>query len=405
MGRSTTAAGDYRQLLRERILDVDELVKATFSGQQRGQTLPWTRVVLRPVIVKERKQIQFSYFDEKRDTTKNYAGREAESRLDELLALPFRNYHVATTAEEVQVNISQKGTPLISRSRAGRQGPDLAHNRQKQHVLPEGRPDPFLKALGIMAEDGKIKAGMHGKFNQINEFLKLVDLKGELEGYDKSPLQVVDFGCGSGYLTFAAYHYLNHVLGRPAEMVGVDLKSDLLAAQAEKCAALGWQDLTFQASPIGEYNPATPPDIVLALHACNTATDDALAQGIRWQSKLIFSAPCCHHHLQEQLQRQGPAGPFAPVFRHGILRERLGDILTDSFRALILRIMGYRADVVEFVSSEHTAKNLLIRAVRKHRTGDAAAVREYDELKAFWGVRPYLEELLGDDLARVLRPA
>jgi hypothetical protein len=154
-------------------------------------------------------------------------------------------------------------------------------------------------------------------------------------------------------------------------------------------------DVTFHTIDIADFVPPQPVDIVLVLHACDTATDDALAQGIRWRSRSIFSVPCCHHDLQAQLERRTPPAVFAPVWRYGILASRTGDILTDTFRALILRLMGYRTEVVEFVSSEHTARNLMIRAIRTRGDVDARHLREYQQLKEFWGVTPYLERLLG----------
>jgi SAM-dependent methyltransferase len=211
---------------------------------------------------------------------------------------------------------------------------------------------------------------------------------------------VVDCGCGSAYLTFAVYHYLNDMLGLPTRMTGVDIKADLLAGHADKVAALGWVGLDFEAARIIDFQPPVPPDIVLALHACDTATDEALAQAIGWGSKLIFSAPCCHHHLQAQLEN-GPL-PFQPILRHGILKERLSDILTDSLRALILRIMGYRTDVMELVAAEHTNKNLMIRAIRTAPPGERRFVEEYRALTEYWQVRPYLETLLGEAFTALL---
>jgi SAM-dependent methyltransferase len=213
----------------------------------------------------------------------------------------------------------------------------------------------------------------------------------------------VDCGCGNAYLTFALYHYLSHVLGRAVQFTGIDVRADLMEKQRERAAALGWAHLDFQTAPIADFAPAAPPDIVIALHACDTATDDALALGIHQGSQLICAVPCCHHHLQAQLSEHPAPAPFAPLARHGILSERLGDLLTDSFRALILRVMGYRTDVVEYVATEHTARNVMIRAVKAARPGEPEFVREYVEMKRFWGVTPYLETLLGEALTGLLK--
>ena len=253
-----------------------------------------------------------------------------------------------------------------------------------------------------MTADGRIKSDKQKKFRQINEFLKMIQQTGELEKFDKPILDVVDYGCGNAYLTFGVYHYLNHILGQSARMVGVDVRGDLLTKHLQTARSLGWEHLTFENRTIADFVPAAPPDITLALHACDTATDEALAQGIRWGGKLIISVPCCHHHLQEQIRRQGAPELFRPIYRHGILAERQGDLLTDGFRALILRIMGYQTEVLQFISPEHTAKNVMIRSVRTEVPAPQEFVAEYNKMKAYWNVIPYLETLLGETLQRRL---
>ena len=395
---------DYRQRLREFILHDATFIKATFSGPPQGRDVPWIKVVVRPVLVRGKPHAQFSYFDAKKDITKNYQGDEIAAMLEQLLACEFKNVHLQTTQQDISITVNPTGKARIAtRAVSQAREADLSHDRQKATVLTAAEAAPFLKAVGIMTQDGRIRADMQSKFRQINEFLKLVQQTGELEKFPDAPLSVVDCGCGNAYLTFAFYYYLNYVLSHPTRLTGIDINGELLARHAEKSQNLGWRDLTFQTSGIIDFQPIKRPDIVLALHACDTATDEALAQGIRWQSKLIISAPCCQHHLQVQLEHQPTPAPFAPVARHNILKERLGDILTDAFRALILRIMGYQTDVVQFVSSEHTAKNLLIRAVISLKAGDPQFVREYQELKHYWQVTPYLEELLGEDFARLLK--
>ena len=396
---------DYRDLVKLNILDQDNFVRATFSGSLPGQSLPWIKVVIRPVLLKNERSLQFSHFDSRKDITKNYSVAEATDRLNELLTLPFRNFHVETTTKVLQVNLSKRGKPLIHESRVAEEEKkpvNLSHNREKDLILPPNQPEPFLQAVGIMTQDGKVKSDMQSKFRQINEFLRLVEQTGIPKEFDSAPVSVVDCGCGNAYLTFATYHYFKDVLGLETSMVGIDVQSGLLEKHTANAQALGWSDLTFRATPIIDYKPDVPPDVTLALHACDTATDEAIAQGIGWQSKLIVTAPCCHHELQDQLHKQAYPAPFGPIARYGILSERLGDILTDTFRALILRIMGYRTDVVQFVSTEHTAKNLMIRAVRGLRVGDRQFVREYNELKEYWKVTPYLERLLGEAFTKLL---
>lgn len=397
-----TATEDYRRAVQAAILSEAAFVRATLSGSQHGRSVPYVKVVLRPVALKGENHVQFAFYDDKKCVTKNYRGEELTAHLDELLGLPFRSIYVASTEGDLQITTTKKGRAIVHRGRPSGESADLPHNRVKSLPLPEGRPDAYLQAIGVMTQEGQIRADQQKKFKQTNEFLKLIAHTGALEAFTKTPLDIVDFGCGNAYLTFAVYHYLNDILHIPARMVGVDLRGELLEKHARIAADLGWPDFHFVRSAIAAYAPPTPPDITLALHACDTATDDALASGIQNGSKIIVSVPCCHHHLQAQLDKAPTPEAFRPVARHGILAERLGDVLTDAFRALILRLMGYQTDVMQFVSAEHTAKNVMIRAVHANLPPLPALVREYTAMKAFWEVTPYLETRLGNALTERL---
>lgn len=392
---------DSLQAIHSAVLTPETLVRAVFSGARRGQSLPWQRVTIRPVTLKSGMVLQFSYFDAAKDITKNYGSEEARVYLDELLAFPFKNIHIETVHETVHYQFSKKDRLLTHREKkTAPTAVHLEHNREKRRILSLDAAHPFLKAVGILTQDGKIKADMQRKYRQVNEFLRVLD---ETSIFDApgSPLHVVDFGCGNAYLTFATYYYLNHVRGIETSVVGVDLKSDLLESHRRKAASLGWDHLTFAEGRIDNYSPSPLPDVVIALHACDTATDDALAHGIRAGSRLIVTAPCCQHDLQAKLAKTPIPPPMLAVGRDGILNERLGDILTDTFRATLLRILGYRTDVIQFVSSEHTAKNLLIRSVKSPGAGNPQVIAEYHALKTFWGVTPYLETLLTDQLGQI----
>ena len=394
-------AVDYKQIIRARILARDSLIRAQFSGGQKGSSLPWLKVTVRPVELKGQVHLQFSYFDEKKDITKNYLD-EAAAKVDELLALPFRNIFVESSAGNVQVNISKKGRAVVHESKPANAITDLSHDRQKNKILTAENAAPFLQAIGIMTDDGRIKADMQRKFKQINEFLRLVDETGSFQAWGGAPLNVVDFGCGSGHLTFAMYFYLREILGLDAHVTGVDIKQELMDQLQAKSEALQWNGLNFQTGYISEYESDVPADVVIALHACDTATDDALKQGIEWGSRLIVCAPCCQHELQSQMARADLPGQLSSILQHGIFFERMGDILTDSFRANILRCMGYRTDVTEFVPIEHTGRNLMIRSVKTSSVGETRWVEEYRNLKSFWRVTPYLERLLAERYAQFL---
>lgn len=394
---------DYQALLRDIVLTDATFIQLTLKGKIRlGVSSPWRQVTVRPVELKGGYHLQFSYLDAKQDTTKNFAGDDAVDRLDEVLAIPYSAIRILTTTQDIQVQLTKKGKAIIHRNKPPADiQVDLGHDSSKDLPIPEHHPDAYLQAVGIMNSQGEVRPRMRDKFKQINEFLKLLEHTNALDEISTRPLQIVDFGCGSAYLTLATYHYLNTIRGIPARLDGVDTNHTLIQQAQDISLGLDYTDACFYDQPIGDYQPDTPPDIVMALHACDTATDDALAQGIRHNAHLILSAPCCHHHLHTQL---GSVDPLRPILRHGILKKRMGDILTDSFRALILRICGYKTDVVEFISSEHTDRNLMIRAVRRDNIEIAPFVAEYNALKTFWNVTPYLETLLGNTFISLTMP-
>jgi SAM-dependent methyltransferase len=401
---------DYPALLRSTILQDPAFVRATFGGAQRGTTadaLPYAKVTVRPILLKDARHWQFAYWDGVQDTTKNYPADQAARQLEAVLALPFRNFTLHTATHETQINLSKKGKPLIStRAKARAQAPDLAHDRAKPHAAADPSAHPYLHAVGILTQEGKVRAEMQRKYAQINAFIQLIAPEFDAVADSRAraqisePLRVVDLGCGAAYLTFAAYHHLRIARNREVQMVGVDRKAPLLAQLGETVADLGWDTLAFAVGSIADYQPPTAPHVVIALHACDTATDDAIARGIAWGSQAIITAPCCHHNLQAQLSHAATPAALDPILRHGILFERMGDILTDSLRALLLRICGYRTEVVQFVETEHTPRNLMIRATRttaEPTALDARALAEYRALKALWGVTPHLETLLWPD--------
>ncbi|MGL4554663.1 MAG: methyltransferase, partial [Gemmataceae bacterium] len=292
----------------------------------------------------------------------------------------------------------KKDKVLIGRRKADAPAAAVTgHNRVKNLPLPEGRPDRLLEVMGVLTADGRVRHAMRAKYTQINEFLKLLihvlDDAG-LRGLGR-PVEILDCGCGSSYLTLAVHHYLNDVIGVPARVMGVDVNDEVIRKSAERSARCG-ADVRFAVGAIGAADAR--PDLVLALHACDTATDDALAVAVAADARAILSVPCCHHDLNDAIA----AEPLRPLLRHGILRQRTADLVTDAFRALALRVVGYQADVIEFISAEHTARNLMIRAVRGVPAGDPGFVREYREMKRFWGVTPYLERALGERFGRLI---
>jgi len=345
---------------------------------------------------------QFSYFDDQKDITKNFSGNQVVDKLNEIMVLEFRRIHLETTRAIYNINLSKKGKVNISHNKVDSPSDiNLSHDHQKTRILSLDNSLNFLQKINIATLDGKIKADRQDKFVQINEFLRLIEKTDVIKMFSKSPINIVDLGCGNAYLTFATYHYFNNILNIPAQLTGVDIKADLLEKHRKIVSSLHWNKFIFQESKIVDFEVDKPPDIVLSLHACDTATDETLYKAVKWQSKMIFSSPCCHHNLQVQLSKVDTPPFFKAIFRHNILRERMGDILTDTFRALILKIMGYQTDVIQFAPLRYTAKNLMIRAVKSTNPRNKEYIQEYRELKEFCGVTPYLEKLFKQNLSHL----
>lgn len=389
---------DYRALLRRAALDQEHFIQLTFQGKVRGQETPWRKIVVRPVLIKHKRHLQFFWFDAKQDTTKNYQGEAAERQLDEVLAIPFSSIHLRTTTDDLSVQLTKKGKAIIHRNQSPAQPTlNLNHNRAKQQPLPLEQSVAMLQALGIVNPQGTLKPAMIDKYSQINEFLRLVEGTGMIEKLPQ-PIRVIDCGSGSAYLTFGIYHYLHNLRGLQVQVTGIDSNAHVVQKSNATRDRLGYNDLNFVQSLIEEYRPEQAPNIVMALHACDTATDDAIVQAIQWDAQMLICAPCCHHYLNDKIE----SDLMRPILRHGILRQRMADIITDSFRALVLRIMGYRTDVIEFIDAEHTAKNLMIRAIKTNAPLERSLIEEYKQLKAFWQVTPYIEARLGEAFTKRL---
>lgn len=389
--------------VREDLLADGRLVRAIASGRRRSEVPPWRRVELRWVDLKAGRHLQVVRYDATQAHTANHlAGDAAAAAVDGLLAEPFGNWTVESTAHLLSLRVTKKGDAALHTSTrsapvAGSAEPDRGHDRAKDRMLAED--DPLFAALGLADSQGRIKPSRMAKYRQVEDFLRILDrsvadarARGHLRRPTvEDPLRVVDLGCGNGYLTFAAHRFLTGRRGLPVHLTGVDVKEQSRDHNASVAAGLGI-DATFVAGTIGEAVLEQAPDVVLALHACDTATDDALARAVDWEAALVLAAPCCHHDIAAQLRKADTPTPYTALVRDGILRERFADTLTDALRAQLLRSRGYRVDVMEFVDSAHTPRNTLLRAVR---TGSTQPLTEYDDLVATWGIHPRLGELLG----------
>jgi SAM-dependent methyltransferase len=387
------ALADALADLRTLLLDPTRLVRAVAAGRRHGLPPPaLPRVELRPVDLKAGRRLLVAEWDGTQTTTSHVEpGAEAEARVDALLAEPYGNWHVETVDETVQLRVTKKGAAQVHRAAAQR-AQRTGHDRVRTRVLAD--EDPLFAALDADAD----------KRRQVEAFLRLLDPV--LPASGERPTGIVDLGCGNAALTFAAYRHLTDGLGREARVVGVDVKAQAREHNEATAAQLGWSGtVTFVEAGIVDAEVELAPaalDVVLALHACDTATDDALARAVRWGAPVVLAAPCCHHDIQRQLTAAKPPEPYAALVRHGILRERFADVLTDTVRAELLRLLGYRVEVLEFIGSQHTPRNTLIRAVRTGAAPDASRARDYVELTAQWQVQPRLAVLLADELQPVL---
>ncbi|PSK98245.1 methyltransferase family protein [Haloactinopolyspora alba] len=385
--------------LRASLLDADRLVRAVASGRRRSATPRFRRTELRWVDLRAGRRLQVVTYDEQQSFTRNVAADEAGAAVDEVLAEPYGNWHIDTTDEEIQLRVTKKGDAQVHR--AGRTGGvDRSHDRRKARMLEPD--DPFLAEVGISGPDGRVKPSRSAKYRQVDEFLRafapVLDRAHEEAG--SAPLRVTDLGCGNAYLTFGAHAWLDRQPDLKINVTGVDVKEQSRTRNEELAERLGWSStMAFVREPIASVELDQRPHVVFALHACDTATDDALARAVRWDAPVILAAPCCHHDLQRRIGRATSwPQPYGLLARHGILRERFADVLTDAFRATVLRILGYRVEVIEFVDSAHTPRNTLLRAVRTGGAPDPATIAEYRRMTDEWNVEPALVPRLRQEL-------
>ncbi len=391
--------------IEEVLLDPDRLVRAVAAGRRRGlDAPPWRRVELRPVELAAGRRLQVVRYDHTQAFTTNLAyGEPAADTVAELLASPFGNWHVTAVDSTIQLRVTKRGGAQVHRSDPELEPGDREHDRAKLRLLHPA--DPVFHLLGLTTATGEIKPSRQDKLRQVEEFLRALDpvLPNLPDRADGQPVRVVDLGCGNAYLTFAAYRFLTAERELPVELVGVDVKAQARRHNTELAAALGVGDrVSFVEGSIAEA-PVEAADIAMALHACDTATDEALAVAVRQQSPLVLAAPCCHHDIAGQLRSVPTPAPYDLVVRHGILRERWADVLTDALRAAILRLVGYRVEVLEFVPSRHTPRNVLIRAVYTGAAPTPEQVSDYRALVRTWGVRPRLAVLIADLLDPAIR--
>ena len=370
----------------------DQFIRLTLSKLRKGSEAA-TRVTIRPVTIKGKAQLSFVSQFPTKDITKNYPFAEAEKQIVGLLENTYLIANLFTTEKQIILELRRNGKASL-RTKASKVTDDLParnHDRKKKEWIADKR---FLVELGILNSSGNVKKDKGDKYRQIKKFVEIVDglVRQQSALEDRKPLRVVDMGAGKGYLTFALYDYFTQTLERPVEITGVELREALIKKGNDIARSLGYKGLKYESGFIQEYElPET--DVLLALHACDTATDDAIFKGINAKAELIICAPCCHKQIRRAITG---SEDLQPILQHGILLERQAEIITDTIRALLMETQGYKTKVFEFISTEHTGKNLMIVGQRHDRpVNTESLLAQITAIKKRFGIeRHYLETLL-----------
>lgn len=373
--------------------------EAVISSPSRQETLKKVRI--RPIQLKNTLHYQIEEFTKTQVFHKNILPKELPDFLVSYLDGRFSRAFLRSDCEESQILVSKKGTVTVLKKRVAdkagsKEFPVLfpSHNRTRNYLLPEGTPIPFLVALGVMSKEGCVLRAKYDKFRQINRFLEFVqDVLPSLPA--NRTITVLDFGCGKSYLTFALYHFLKFTVGRDVRIIGLDLKKDVIEHCNQLAKQLDYTELTFLQGDIADYNGMSRVDMVVTLHACDTATDYALYKAIGWNASVILSVPCCQHELNHQINCQ----ELSLLFRYGLIKERTASLFTDALRANILEAAGYQTQILEFIDLEHTPKNILLRAVRGQQPSKeelASRLHRLTPLLQFLQADPTLYRLLSD---------
>lgn len=381
----------------ERIFREDKPVKLIFPAKRR-KSLSYSKVTVRPIALAGEVAYQAEYIFDNKVTHTNIDAAVTPDFCVNLMEKDFKQANVFTAEHDIQVLAAKTEKPRITTNLAdsnhiGLSG-SLSHNREKNYIIPDGTPCDFLIRLGVMDSNGKVVQKHYSKFRQINRFLEIIDDVFPYLAPEKAfhkPIKIIDFGCGKAYLTFAIYHYLKLMKGLDVEITGLDLKTDVINFCNKVASDLGYCGLRFLRGDIADYKN-DHADMVVTLHACDTATDYALINAVSWNTKVILSVPCCQHELFKQIKND----LHQPMLKHGILKDRLTEYLTDGLRGLKLESRGYDVSMIEFTSLEHTARNIMIKAIKKFDPAGPRAAKaqaQYDALCDFYHVKPTIGKL------------
>lgn len=380
---------DKLETLFQEIFYQSKLVKMVF-GSKRKKSISYQKVSIRPVLLGGELLFQTEYAYEKKVTHENLTAEESMKLALHLIQQEFKQVNIYLEGSDIQILASKPENPKIIRKAGSKCQTNLEHNQQKKYILPDGQPCDFLIRLGVMDKNGQVYQRHYNKFRQINRYLEIIeDIFPSLP--QNKRLKIIDFGCGKAYLTFAIYHYLKICKHREVEIIGLDLKTEVIQFCNQVARDLNYDALTFLHGDIADYT-SDHADLVVTLHACDTATDYALINAVAWNTKVILSVPCCQHELFHQIHNE----IHEPMLKHGILKDRLTEYLTDGLRGLKLEANGYDVAMIEFTSLEHTARNIMIKAVKNGTKESPKALRaqsQYETLRDFYQVKPTIEEL------------
>ena len=364
------------------LLDIcisDKLIDMVISGQKNKSEDKAVKVRIRPVILKNEIEYQVSEFVGRKVLHSNHGAADVKKKIIDYMTEDFKQAQINMTDAAATILSSKSKTLTCKYKKAGqlKVQRDLSHNRTKKYIIQEGKPVAFMIDLGVMGQDGKIIRTRYDKFRQINRFLEYIeDILPKLD--KERELTIIDFGCGKSYLTFAMYYYLKELKGYNIRFIGLDLKADVIEHCNELRTRYGYDKLDFYVGDIATYKDVDKVDMVVTLHACDTATDYALAKAVKWGAEVILSVPCCQHEANRTIK----SDILSPVMDYGILKERMAAIVTDAARAKLLTANGYDTQILEFIDMEHTPKNLLIRAVKSSKEDISAREKTKDMLEA-----------------------
>ena len=377
----------------DKVVNEEGVIYTIFSGVRKKSEKTFNKVTIKKVIIKNEEKHQFEYVYDKNVEHKNLNNDETMAEMYKLINTYFKQVVINTLNHDYHILVNKKGEAKISKKAPTRKFEEVSHNRKKKYILNEGELTPFLIELGIMTSQGKIVNSKYDKFKQINRYLELVS--DCIPYLDKNKtIRIIDFGCGKAYLTFALYDYLVLKMGYNVEIVGLDLKQNVIKFCSDLASKLNYNNLRFEQGDIKGFNQFEDVDMVISLHACNTATDEALAKAVNWGAKVILAVPCCQHEFLKKIKNE----KMVPMMKYGIIKEKLASLITDSVRANVLEIMGYRTQVLEFIDMEHTPKNIMIRAFYEETPNIDKVVKQYKQFKNEWQISPYIEEAFGKKL-------